>query len=163
MKLNLTINGAAREIEIIASPPHCRFHWNSSVRSAEVESVGPGVYSILLDGRSYDARVERAGTATVIVIGGYRFEVEVLDPRRWSPKSALAAHGVANLSAPMPGRVVRVLVALGEIVEAGKVILVVEAMKMQNEMKAPRAGRVASLRAVEGATVTAGEILASIE
>jgi biotin carboxyl carrier protein len=63
----------------------------------------------------------------------------------------------------MPGKVVRVLVAPGDEVTAGQGLLVVEAMKMQNEMKSVRPGRVVSIGAVEGATVTAGEILATIE
>jgi biotin carboxyl carrier protein len=63
----------------------------------------------------------------------------------------------------MPGKVVRVLVALGDQVEAGQGIVVVEAMKMQNEMKAAKAGRVMTLAAAPGATVNAGEILAAIE
>ena len=63
----------------------------------------------------------------------------------------------------MPGKVVRVLVKPGETVEAGQGLLVVEAMKMQNEMRAPRAGRIVSLPAVEGATVAAGEVLVVIE
>jgi len=70
--------------------------------------------------------------------------------------------GVATIMAPMPGKVVRVLVAPGAAVEADQGIVVVEAMKMQNELKAPRAGRVISVAAKEGATVAAGETLATI-
>ncbi|HSB13592.1 MAG TPA: acetyl-CoA carboxylase biotin carboxyl carrier protein subunit, partial [Bryobacteraceae bacterium] len=65
--------------------------------------------------------------------------------------------------APMPGKVVRVLAAEGDLVEAGQGLLVVEAMKMQNEVKAPKAGRVAALAAREGGTVAAGDVLAVIE
>jgi biotin carboxyl carrier protein len=63
----------------------------------------------------------------------------------------------------MPGKVVRVLAAVGDSVEAGQGILVVEAMKMQNELKAPRAGRVVSVSAKEGDTVAAGEVMAEVE
>jgi biotin carboxyl carrier protein len=63
----------------------------------------------------------------------------------------------------MPGKVVRVLVAVGDAVEAGQGVVVVEAMKMQNELKAPRAGTVIAMAAGIGATVTAGEVLATIE
>jgi biotin carboxyl carrier protein len=62
----------------------------------------------------------------------------------------------------MPGKIVRVLAAVGDMVEAGQGVVVVEAMKMQNEMKAPRAGRVVTLSAREGASVSAGEVLATI-
>jgi biotin carboxyl carrier protein len=163
MKLALTVNGIEREMEIMAPPPACRFLLDGSERGADVALAEPGVYSILIDGRSYDAMVERTGDSFVVLLGGHRFEIEVRDPRRWSRKSALRGHGIATLSAPMPGKVVRVLVAAGDPVEAGQGVLVVEAMKMQNEMKAPRAGRVVSLLVQEGSTVTAGETLATIE
>ena len=71
--------------------------------------------------------------------------------------------GREPITAPMPGRVIRVLVEPGQEVAAGEGLIVVEAMKMQNEMKAPRAGRVASVKAEAGATVSAGDILVVIE
>ena len=164
MKLQLTINGAEDEIEILAPGPACRFRWGGAERAANVEMAEPGVYSVLLEGRSYDARVERTARALVVVIDGYRFEIDVRDPRRWSRKGrGRAGEGVETLVAPMPGKVVRVLVAAGDVVEAGQGILVVEAMKMQNELKASRAGRVAAVHAREGATVAAGDALATIE
>jgi len=99
----------------------------------------------------------------VIVIDGYRFEMEVRDPRRWSRKDAArGADGLETVAAPMPGKIVRVLVAPGDEVEAGQGLLVVEAMKMQNEMKASRAGRILSVTVKAGATVAAGEVLATI-
>jgi len=164
MKLALIANGAERAIEILAPAPACRFRLGDDpARSAQVEVPEPGVYSILMDGRSYEARVEERPGGLVVVIDGYRFEIEVRDPRRWSRKSGGAgAEGVQSIAAPMPGKVVRVLVAPGDAVEAGQGLVVVEAMKMQNEMKASRAGRVLSVAAKEGATVAAGEVLATI-
>jgi biotin carboxyl carrier protein len=123
----------------------------------------PGLYSILLDGRSYDVQVERTPQHWIVVCRGHRFEVEVDDPRRWSRQSArLRGEDVERVEAPMPGKVVRILVAPGDAIEPGQGILVVEAMKMQNEMKATRAGRVISVTVQEGATVNAGEVLATI-
>ena len=165
MKLDVTINGAQDRIEILAPAPACRFQLGeASARSAHVEAPEPGVYSVLMDGRSYDARVEEAAGGLVVVIGGYRFEIEVRDPRRWSRKSGgRGGEGVETVLAPMPGKVVRVLVAPGDAVAPGQGIVVVEAMKMQNEMQASRAGRVVTVPAKEGATVAAGEVLATIE
>ncbi|HYW45339.1 MAG TPA: biotin/lipoyl-containing protein [Bryobacteraceae bacterium] len=166
MKLSLTINGAEDAIEILAPAPDCRFRiGGEDARDAQVEAPEPGVYSVLMDGRSYDARVEQtAAGAIVVVIDGYRFEVEVRDPRRWTPKAGgRGGDGAQNLTAPMPGKVVRVLAAAGDVVEAGQGVVVVEAMKMQNEIKAPRAGRVIAVPAKEGATVAAGDVLATIE
>jgi len=164
MKLEVVIDGAPAQIEILAPAPACRFRLaDGPIREAQVELPEPGVYSVLMGGRSYDVRVEEHPDCLVVVIDGYRFETEVRDPRRWSPKgSRRGADGVQTVTAPMPGKVVRVLVAAGDAVELGQGLVVVEAMKMQNEMKAPRAGRIMSVPAKEGATVSAGEVLATL-
>jgi biotin carboxyl carrier protein len=164
MKLIVHTDGAEQPIEIAASAPIYRFRIaDAPERSANVEMPEPGVYSVLLDGRMYDARVEETPAGLVIVIDGYRFEMEVRDPRRWSRKDAArGGDGVQTVAAPMPGKVVRVLVAPGDEVKAGQGLLVVEAMKMQNELKAARGGRILSVTVKEGATVVAGEMLATI-
>jgi biotin carboxyl carrier protein len=90
--------------------------------------------------------------------------VEVRDPRSFSRnRHAGIGHGRQTISAPMPGKVVRVLVREGDIVQAGAGLIVVEAMKMQNEHKAPKAGTVIRLSVQEGGTVAAGEPLVVIE
>jgi biotin carboxyl carrier protein len=157
MKLNLTIEGREENIELTPG----KFQLGDTPqREVSVETPQPGVYSVLLDGRSYDARVEDGA----VIVCGHRFEIEVRDPRRYSRQSAAGARsGVQRVAAPMPGKVVRVLVAVGDAVEAGQGIVVVEAMKMQNEMKAARSGIIASLSAKAGATVAAGDVLATIE
>jgi biotin carboxyl carrier protein len=165
MKLSLIVNGTEDSIEILTPAPACRFRTGGGEREAHVEAPEPGVYSVLLDGRSYDACVEeRPGGGVAVVIDGYRFEIEVHDPRQWTRKSAgRGAAGVQRITAPMPGKVVRVLISAGDPVEPGQGLVVVEAMKMQNELKALRAGKVVAVPAKEGATVAAGEVLATIE
>jgi biotin carboxyl carrier protein len=160
MKLDLTIDGVPARIEILLPPPACRFLFNGDERAADVETPEPGVYSVIMNGRTYDARIEE----NAVVIDGFRFVIDVRDPRRLSrAPSGSGRAGVETIAAPMHGKVVRVLVAPGDRVEAGQGVVVVEAMKMQNEMKASRAGRVATVPAKEGATVAAGEVLATIE
>jgi biotin carboxyl carrier protein len=164
MKLLLKSGHEEQEIEILAPAPECRFRLGGVEREASVAMPEPGVYSVLLEGRSYEARVERTDRATVVTADGYRFEIQVRDPRRWSRQAgARGGEGSETLTAPMPGKVVRVLAAAGDAVEAGQGILVVEAMKMQNELKTTRSGRVTAVHAQEGATVAAGEPLATIE
>lgn len=163
MKLRLTINGQDKDIEVAPPGEEYSFRYDNVERTANLAVVRPGVYSILIDGRSYDARLERTGHHVSVAIGGNDFEVEIRDPRQWSPKPAPAGHGIATLASPMPGKVVRVLVEAGDRVKAGQGILVIEAMKMQNEIKTPRSGIVVSLAVREGATVTPGETLATIE
>jgi biotin carboxyl carrier protein len=165
MKLELEVNGVAGRIEILAHAPECRFRiGDGAERSAQVEAAEPGAYSILMDGRIYDARVEEAPGALIVTIDGHRFEIEVRDPRRLARGAARrGGEGVETIAAPMPGKVMRVLVSPGDEVEPGQGMVVVEAMKMQNEMKAPRAGRVLAVAVKEGAKVAAGEVLATIE
>jgi biotin carboxyl carrier protein len=123
--------------------------------SASLLEVEPGVWSILLEGRSYEVRV----VGDEVAIGPYRTTVQ-----RWKRGGGSAeAQGRAVISAPMPGKVVRVLAAPDDEVAEGQGIVVVEAMKMQNEMKAPRAGRVVSVSVKAGDTVNAGTVLAEIE
>ena len=163
MKLNLVINGAEKEMEVVSPAPACRFLFDGKERSADVEIPEPGIYSVLLEGRSYDASVERTERALIVTVEGHRFEIEVRDPRRWSRGSGRAAgEGRETLTSPMPGKVVRVLVAPDDAVGPGQGIVVVEAMKMQNEIKASRTGRVLAIHAQEGATVTAGQALVTI-
>jgi biotin carboxyl carrier protein len=166
MKLTLEINGRAERIDILTGAPQCQFQLGEgAVREAQVDIAEPGVYAVLLDGRSYDVYVEESPSGGLVVdIGGHHFEIAVRDPRAWSPQAARAGGAaVQTIVSPMPGKIVRVLVAVGDEVEKGQAIVVVEAMKMQNELKANRAGRVLALPAKEGATVTAGELLATIE
>jgi biotin carboxyl carrier protein len=156
MKLELTINGREEGIKI--SPGRFRIG-EGPEREASVEMPQPGVYSVLLDGRSYQAYVEPGA----VTVNGVRYEIEVRDPRRWRRQSRAGAQAHEAIKAPMPGKVVRVLVAVGDAVEAGQGIVVVEAMKMQNELKAPRPGKVTSVSARVGATAAAGEVLATVE
>jgi biotin carboxyl carrier protein len=164
MKRNLTINGRECAIEILAPAPDCRFRFGGEdERRAHVEMPEPGVYSVLIDGRSYDAFVAESPGGLVVSIDGYHFQIAIRDPRQWSrAKAGQNGAGVQTIASPMPGKVVRVLVAQGDEVEAGQGVVVVEAMKMQNEMKADRSGKVLSVAAKEGATVSAGDILATV-
>jgi biotin carboxyl carrier protein len=135
-----------------------------SLRLAAVREVEPGVYSVLLDGRSFEVRATLAPDGLRVEVGSKRFAVEVRDPRNAIRGSRAAlGSGRKNISAPMPGKVVRLLVREGDAVDSGQGLVVVEAMKMQNEMKAPRAGRVAEVRVCDGDTVTAGDTLVVLE
>jgi biotin carboxyl carrier protein len=127
--------------------------------SAEIIQVEPNVYSVLVDGVSYEARI----IGNEISIGGAHFAIEVDDPRQWKRSAGSAdSSGRASLTAAMPGKIVRVLVVVGDEVAAGQGVLVIEAMKMQNELKAPRAGRVTAIEVKENDSVNAGASLATI-
>jgi biotin carboxyl carrier protein len=157
MKIDVVVNGQERTLRLEPS----RFEYNGLKRDYSIEPSGPGVFSILIEGRSYQATVLASGS---IQVNDQIFSVELFDPRELRARStAGASHGRQNIVSPMPGKVVRLLVAVGDAIEAGQGLIVVEAMKMQNEMKSPKTGVVVEMKTQAGATVTAGEILVVIE
>ena len=123
------------------------------------------VLSLLVDGRAYEVKREQTATDLHLWVGSSRFAVELRDPR--SLRSRMQATGVEagpkKILAPMPGRVVRVLVEENSEVEAGQGVVVVEAMKMQNEIKSPKKGIVKRMMAIAGAAVNPGDVLAIVE
>ncbi len=125
----------------------------------------PDVLSILIDGNAHEVKRERTATDIHLWVGPVRYAAELRDPRSLRSRQAAAGdeHGTRKLVAAMPGKVVRVLATQGTQVEAGQGVLVVEAMKMQNEMKSPKKGVVQKILAAEGTAVNAGDVLAIVE
>jgi biotin carboxyl carrier protein len=142
---------------------HCRLDG----REIEVDAilVRPDVLSILIGGRAYEIKREYTATDMHLWVGGVSYLVELHDPRSLRGRRGATAdeQGPRKLLAPMPGKVVRVLVSEKQPVEAGQSILVVEAMKMQNEIKSPKKGVVQKIVAAEGANVNPGDVLAIVE
>ncbi len=108
---------------------------------------------------------ERAGEPFAVNVGSHNFDVKIYDPKRLRGGigAGNAADGAAEIKTAMPGKLVRILVEVGAEIVKGAGVLIVEAMKMQNEMKAPKDGIVKEIRFDEGATVSAGDVLAVIE
>ena len=129
--------------------------------SADVRMLEAGVMSLLVEGRQYRCVLDGDG----VVIGGRRYGFEVEDPRSLQGRRGAGAgvEGPRPVKAPMPGRVVRVLVGVGDEVEEGQGVVVIEAMKMQNELKSPKAGRVVRVGAGVGDTVGSGDVLVVVE
>ena len=168
MKLNASIAEGKHELQL--NEHNGRVSVTLDDRQYEVV-VGelPSGGLLLLNGTdSYECLVNnRAGHRDIfeVHLRGVTYEIRIEDPKRLRSGEAGGGHdhGEAKISAAMPGKVVRVMVELGQQVKAGDGIVVVEAMKMQNEMKSPKAGTVVSLSAAGGATVNAGDVLAVIE
>jgi biotin carboxyl carrier protein len=132
--------------------------------AADAIEITPGVFSLLINGESFEARVEETGGKLRVCIAEREYVAVVHDPRRFKrgDEAATESRGRQQVVAPMPGKIVRALVKAGDAIEAGHGILVVEAMKMQNEVRSPKSGRVERLLVAEGQTVSAGEVLATI-
>ena len=122
----------------------------------------PGGWSLLLDGRSYEIALEEAATGTTVHVDGRAVPVTFPGARRFGRGGGRAdagSSGPRRITSPMPGRVVKVLVAPGDQVVARQGLIVVEAMKMENELRAPSAGTVAEVRVSQGASVEANAVL----
>jgi biotin carboxyl carrier protein len=135
-------------------------------REVEVDAVlaRPDVLSLRIGNQAYEVKCERVAGEMNVWVGSARFSAEVRDPRSLRGRvRALDEDGPRKLTAPMPGKIVRVLVNVGEEVEAGAGVLVVEAMKMQNEIKSPKKGTIRRILVGEGAAVNAGDVLAIVE
>jgi biotin carboxyl carrier protein len=130
--------------------------------AVDAVEIAPNTFSILLGGQSFEINVTPSTDGKLKLQAGAReFIAEVIDPRAWSGHrhGSVEAEGRQQIVAPMPGKVVRLLVKTGDLVEAGQGLLVVEAMKMQNEIRSPKSGAVERVFAKEGQPVNAGDIL----
>ncbi len=162
MKYEIRISGETRmvEFERHADGWHATLDGQSGV--ADIVETAPNTFSVLLAGQSHEICVTPSPNGKVhLQAGGFEFTAEVIDPRSWSGRrhSGVEAEGRQQVVAPMPGKVIRILAAAGEKVEAGQGLLVVEAMKMQNEIRSPKSGTVERILVEEGQAVNAGEAL----
>jgi len=134
----------------------------------EASQPEPNVYLLKYEGKIYEFLVssdKNSNEPLQISTGNHNFEIKIFDPKKLRGKGASTGEtgGAAEIKTAMPGKLVRLLVEQGAEVLKGDGILVVEAMKMQNEMKSPKDGTVKEIRFAEGATVNAGDVLAIIE
>ena len=149
MKRHLMVDGKVREFD---------------VPGGGVVEAQPGVFSVLIGERSYEVRIVEGSESLNVEVNGRAVEMRPIDPRESAiGPGAAEQSGRRDVKAPMPGKVVCVLVVEGESVVAGQGLAVVEAMKMQNELKSPKTGRVTKIAARAGATVAAGEVLVTLE
>jgi pyruvate carboxylase subunit B len=121
-------------------------------------------YTLICDNRSVDVAVEERGSALELLVSGRRYSTEVLGEREWLARSIQSDDGAGDklVRAAMTGIVRDVLVAPGDAVARGQTLLILEAMKMENEVKAEAAGQVVRLVAATGLAVTMGDVLAEI-
>lgn len=153
-------------VEINRHGSTCQISIDGEPLDAHAVQLSPNTVSVLLRGQSFEINLSRSGGGNIkLQCGHHEFSAEVMDPRAWQGRKhgALEVEGRAEILAPMPGKVVRVLVGAGDAVEAGQGLFVVEAMKMQNEIRSPKTGKVARLLAKEGQNVNAAEVLAWID
>lgn len=171
MRFEIEIQGRLRTVELEQGEADGQYRVTIDGEPVEVEVrlLRRGVLSLVVAGRSYRVVREDDGPAgngrdTAVLLTGARYPYRVEDSRSLKARRALGggADGPKVIKASMPGRVVRVLAQRGETVEAHQGVVVIEAMKMQNELKSPKAGTVIEMRVAPGDTVAAGDVLTVI-
>ncbi|PYS50365.1 MAG: hypothetical protein DMF68_07590 [Acidobacteria bacterium] len=169
MKLIAEIDGEKRELEIKRDAYSVVAQLNGRHYEIEARDIRQGIFLLIVNGHAYECRLNQADTkrkSLEVSVGTHAYNVALTDPKRLRTAQQPGAHSdgtTAQIVAPMPGKVVRVLVEQGAQVEAGANLVVVEAMKMQNEMKSPKAGIVTSINVKAGATVNGGDVLVVVE
>jgi biotin carboxyl carrier protein len=164
MRYEAEIDGRQLSIELEQRDGRVQARVGSREYELEVVSPEAGVYTFLTDDRVYEANVWAPEPNSFrVLVGGHVFATNIIDRKHRRPAAEHVMEGRQNLVAPMSGKVVRVLVAAGDEVELGQGVVVVEAMKMQNEIKSPKSGRVIEVRVAEGATVNTNQVLAVVE
>ena len=136
-------------------------HW----RQVELEQVGEsGLYVLMIDNRPTELYLERRRGGAEVVIGRHTFSYDVGPWRPGSsrPKNGGAAAGLVRITAPMTGSIVEVRVAAGQVVAQGEVVLIIESMKMNNELRSPAAGTVEAIPVTAGTRVKANDLLVAI-
>jgi biotin carboxyl carrier protein len=162
MKLRVTIDGEAALLEVQENEQTTYRLSGVLAASGEgsIAEIRPGMFSVLLGHRSLTVHIVANGEEREVWVEGRRYAISVADPRdRSGREKKQTSAGPLEVRAQMPGKVVKLLVAQGAVVQAGQGLIVVEAMKMQNEMKSPRDGPVTKIYVTEGAAVAAGEKL----
>jgi biotin carboxyl carrier protein len=166
VKYEIRLSGKTRVVELARHNGILEVSIDGRRLDADAVEVAPHTFSVLLNGESHQIRVAPRPDGTLTLHTGLaEYHAEVSDPRSWRGRrhGALEAQGRQQVAAPMPGKVIRLLVKPGDAVGAGQGLLVVEAMKMQNEIRSPKSGKVEKLLVQEGQAVNAGEVLVWVE
>jgi len=165
MVYDVTINGKDYRLELERVDTGWRCRLDGREVQIDATLARRDVLSVLIGGKAYEIKREYTATDLHLWVGSARYSAELRDPRSLRSRRAATddGKGPRKLLAPMPGKVVRVLAGEQQAVEAGQSVLVVEAMKMQNEIKSPKKVTVKQIVASEGANVNAGDVLAIVE
>ncbi len=164
MKYIATVEGKQFVVEVV-DEKHITV--DGKVYEIDFESVsGQPVYSLIVDGRSHESYIYQGEENWEVLLRGLLYPVTVEDEREKRLRAAagggVAETGEFHLRAPMPGLVVAILVAEGQEIKKGQVILILESMKMQNELKAPRDGTIGRIRVKTGESVEQKQTLLSV-
>jgi biotin carboxyl carrier protein len=162
MIFDASVSGRSFRVEVRGGSGRYTLRLDGKPLEVGVSDAGRGYRSLLIGTTSHELGIEREGDAYRVSFPGVSVVIALTEAARGSATVAPRADGPARLTAPMPGRIVRVLSSAGADVVAGQGLMVIEAMKMENELRAPRGGRLTELLVREGQAVEAGALLAVV-
>jgi biotin carboxyl carrier protein len=162
MTYEVLIEGKPHQLELTQKPNGWDCKLDGKAYNVDAVVARRDVISVIIDGDCYEVKREQTPNDLHIWVKAVRFAAEVRDPRSRRATGVDVA-GPAKVVAPMPGKIVRIIAHEKDEVEAGAGIVVIEAMKMQNELKSPKKGTVTKLLVKEGTPVNAGDVLAIVE
>lgn len=166
MKLTARVDGHEYPLEIKRDGRQVTATIDGRKADLDVSEVEPGIFLLKKDGKVYEVAVSVTADGKYLTnVRGVEIEVELIDPKRLRGGASAGddTGGRTEIKSAMPGKIVRVIASAGDHVSKGDGVLVVEAMKMQNELRSPRVGIVKEITVAEGDTVGAGQLLAVIE
>lgn len=159
MLFDATTAGKTARVEVREVQGKYRVTIGEKILELDLVRTSASDVSVIVDGASHDLSLEKTAEGYAVMVRGDRFDVDVKDAVKGAALGKVAHKGPLKLTAPMPGKIVKVLVKEGEAVEAGRGVLVMEAMKMENELKASKAGTVQEIKVKEGQAVEMGALL----
>ncbi len=160
-----TVGSETHEVEVTQDDGRYRIVIDGRVWDVDARLTAQGISSLLIDGVSHVADVDDEDGACVVEVGGERYSIQVEERTRYIIRTRGGAAGGAagqTVKAPLPGKVTHIAVRAGDPVIAGQALVVIEAMKMENELKAAAAGTVSDVRVAPGQAVNAGDVLVVI-
>lgn len=164
MRFDASVDGRTLRVEVSGSDGRYRVVVDGQALEVDLFDGGRDFVSLLIDGRSHEVGLERRASGYTVVLADDVVAVDLAEATRGeAPALRRTATGPVLVQAPMPGKLVRVLVEAGQTVSAGQGLVVMEAMKMENELRSPRAGRVREVRVSEGQAVETGAMLVVLD
>jgi biotin carboxyl carrier protein len=161
MKIRIAIQGTQRTVELTHPGDRPRWEIDGQRLEADAVEVSPGMYSVLIDGKSIEVRVEANSPELRVLANGKEYLAAIENRRELKKNRAGTAQleGRQNVVAPMAGKIIRSLVKAGDEVQSGQGLVIVEAMKMQNEIRSPKTGKIERVTVAEGQAVNPGDIV----
>jgi biotin carboxyl carrier protein len=162
VEVNVCINGVEKTLSLEKKDDCYRFSVDGREYRVAAERLTNGAFAMFVDDRSYVAYLTEDGAVAHLAIGGRNFRVKRQSEDERRGGAGTSSHADGKVESPMPGNIIKVCVSEGDVVEARQAVVVIESMKMQNEIPSPVSGQVATVLCAVGDQVSFGDVLVEI-